>query len=95
MPPAYVKPYVKRQKNDMAEAEVICEAGDQSQHAADRGESQAQRHCPADVVVWLDFREGIYYSRRQRRYARDFAGSFVCRQEARTSGYRRSLFGLR
>jgi transposase len=26
MPPAYVKPYVKRQKNDMAGAEAICEA---------------------------------------------------------------------
>jgi transposase len=26
MPLAYVKPYVKRQKNDMADAEAICEA---------------------------------------------------------------------
>src|SRR6201993_3213176 len=26
MPPAYVKPYVKRQKNDEADAEAICEA---------------------------------------------------------------------
>lgn len=26
MPPAYVKPYVKRQKNDMADSEAICEA---------------------------------------------------------------------
>ncbi len=26
MPPAYVKPYVKRQKNDIADAEAICEA---------------------------------------------------------------------
>lgn len=26
IPPAYVKPYVKRQKNDMADAEAICEA---------------------------------------------------------------------
>src|SRR5499427_7110391 len=26
MPPIYVKPYVKRQKNDMADAEAICEA---------------------------------------------------------------------
>jgi transposase len=26
MPPVYVKPYVKRQKNDMADAEAICEA---------------------------------------------------------------------
>ena len=26
MPPAYVKPYLKRQKNDVADAETICEA---------------------------------------------------------------------
>jgi transposase len=26
MPPAYVRPYVKRQKNDTADAEAICEA---------------------------------------------------------------------
>jgi transposase len=26
MPPCYVKPYVKRQKNDMADVEAICEA---------------------------------------------------------------------
>ncbi len=26
IPPAYVKPYVKRQKNDIADAEAICEA---------------------------------------------------------------------
>jgi transposase len=26
MPPAYVRPYVKRQKNDVADAEAICEA---------------------------------------------------------------------
>lgn len=26
MPPAYVKPYVKRNKNDAADAEAICEA---------------------------------------------------------------------
>jgi transposase len=26
MPPACVEPYVKRQKNDMADAEAICEA---------------------------------------------------------------------
>ena len=26
MPPAYVKPYLKRQKNDAVDAEAICEA---------------------------------------------------------------------
>ena len=27
IPPLYVKPYVKRQKNDASDAEAICEAG--------------------------------------------------------------------
>ena len=27
MPPAYVKPYVKRHKNEAVDAEAICEAG--------------------------------------------------------------------
>lgn len=60
-----------------------------------RYESQAQRHCPVDVIVWLDLRKGIYYSKRQRRYGRGSTGSFVCQEEARAGGYRRSLLGLR
>ena len=60
-----------------------------------RYESQAQRHCPDDTVVWLDFRKGIYYSRSQKRYGQGSTGSFVCREEARASRYRRSLLGLR
>ena len=60
-----------------------------------RSEGQAQRYCPGDTVVWLDFAKGIYYARSQKLYGRGFNGSFVCRQEARGSGYRRSLLGLR
>jgi len=60
-----------------------------------RYESQAQRHCPADVIVWLDLGKGIYYAKRQRQYGRGFTGSFVCREQARSNGYRRSLLGLR
>jgi hypothetical protein len=60
-----------------------------------RYEAQAHRHCPADIVVWLDFRKGIYYFKRQKRYAQGNTGSFVCRDEARSNGYRRSLLGLR
>jgi hypothetical protein len=60
-----------------------------------RYEAQAQRHCPADTVVWLDFRKGIYYAKRQRFYGRGSNGSFACREEARSNGYRRSLLGLR
>ncbi len=60
-----------------------------------RYEAQAQRHCPDDTVVWLDFRKGIYYLKRHNRYAQGSTGSFVCREEARSNGYRRSLLGLR
>jgi hypothetical protein len=60
-----------------------------------RNEAQAQRYCPSDVVVWLDFAKGVYYAKGQKRYARGFDGSFVCREEARSSGYRRSVLGLR
>ena len=60
-----------------------------------RYESQAQRHCPEGTVVWLDFRSGRYYLKGQRRYASGYTGSFACRNEARDSGYRRSLLGLR
>jgi hypothetical protein len=60
-----------------------------------RYEGQAQRHCPNDAVVWLDFSRGVYYLKGQKRYARGASGSFVCRDEARASRYRRSLFGVR
>lgn len=60
-----------------------------------RYEAQAQRHCPADTVVWLNFRKRTYYSKGQKRYALGLDGSFVCRSEARASGYRRSLLGVR
>ncbi|WP_354067102.1 hypothetical protein [Bradyrhizobium sp. OAE829] len=60
-----------------------------------RSESQAQRHCPGETIVWLDFGRGRYYFKGQRRYASGTTGSFVCRHEARDSGYRRSRLGLR
>nr|WP_249135047.1 hypothetical protein [Bradyrhizobium sp. AUGA SZCCT0222] len=60
-----------------------------------RSESQAQRHCPAEPIVWLDFKRGRYYLKGQRRYASGYTGSFVCRNEAEGSGYRRSPLGLR
>lgn len=60
-----------------------------------RYEAQAQRHCPDDAVVWLDFTRGVYYVKGQKRYARGATGSFVCRAEARSSGYRRSFLGIR
>jgi hypothetical protein len=60
-----------------------------------RYQYQAQRHCPADTVVWLDFKKRRYYFSGQKLYGSGFHGSFVCLQEARRSLYRRSLLGLR
>jgi hypothetical protein len=60
-----------------------------------RYEAQAQRHCPGDKVVWLDFSKSVYYAKGQRRYGQGFHGSFVCLGEVRSSSYRRSLLGLR
>jgi len=60
-----------------------------------RHQSQAERHCPGDRVVWLDPGKGVYYVEGQRRYAQGYSASFVCLKEARRSGYRRSLMGIR
>src|SRR6266576_7310764 len=59
-----------------------------------RYEAQAQRYCPEDTVVWLDLGKGVYYLKGQKRYARGNTGSFVCRGEARSSGYRPSFLGI-
>lgn len=60
-----------------------------------RYEHQARQHCPADTVVWLDFKKGKYYGPGQKLYGSGLHGSFVCREEARRSLYRRSVLGLR
>jgi transposase len=44
MPPAYVKPYVKRQKNDAADAEAICKAVTQGKHAVRRSVLEMSVH---------------------------------------------------
>jgi hypothetical protein len=60
-----------------------------------RAQDQAQRHCPGDSVVWLDFSKGKYYSKGQKLYGRGLNGSYVCREEARSSFYRGALIGSR
>jgi hypothetical protein len=60
-----------------------------------RTQEQAQRHCPGDTVVWLDFSKSKYYSKGQQIYGRGLNGSYVCRKEARSSLYRGALIGSR
>ncbi len=58
-------------------------------------ETMAQLHCPNDEVVWLDFKKRRYYVRGQRLYERGRSATFACRKEAKSSGYKKSRFGLR
>jgi hypothetical protein len=45
-------------------------------------ESEAQAHCPRDVVVWLNTQTGIWHEKGMRWYGRTRHGAFVCRREA-------------
>src|SRR5260370_35401444 len=51
-------------------------------------EVAAQRHCPSDVVVWLNTKTGIYHEKGMRWYGRTKEGAYVCRREANAAGYR-------
>ena len=46
MPPAYVKPYVKRHKNDATDAEAICEAVTPAKHAVRRDQDARAAELP-------------------------------------------------
>ena len=60
-----------------------------------QNDAMAQMHCPNDEVVWLDFKKRRYYVRGQRLYERGRSAVFVCKKEAKNSGYKRSRLGLR
>jgi hypothetical protein len=53
-----------------------------------RFEPDAQRHCPADTVVWLDVALSIYNRNDERWYGRTRDGVFMCLEDADTAGYR-------
>jgi hypothetical protein len=51
-------------------------------------ESGAQKHCPRDVVVWLNFHTGRYHYNGQQWYGKTKVGAFVCKQEMLNDGDR-------
>jgi hypothetical protein len=48
-------------------------------------EPEAKRHCPADIVVWLNTETGTFYYRDQRWYGNTKGGAFACRNEVSRS----------
>jgi hypothetical protein len=49
-------------------------------------EDQAKKHCPADVVVWVNLATRLYYPKGHLWYASSKGGVFECRREALEEG---------
>jgi hypothetical protein len=56
-------------------------------------EQAAQKHCPSDIVVWLNLPTGVYHFKGQRWYGNTKSGAFVCRKEADKEGDRATKNG--
>jgi len=51
-------------------------------------EQAAQRHCPADTVVWLNTTSANYHLKGDPWYALTQRGAYVCKVEADKDGMR-------
>jgi hypothetical protein len=49
-------------------------------------EQAAQRHCPADTVVWLNTSSASYHFKSDPWYGRTQRGAYVCKIEAEKDG---------
>lgn len=55
IPPQFVKPYIKSNKNDARDAEAICEAMSRPEHALRDGEDGRATGYPGDALKWTPF----------------------------------------
>lgn len=51
-------------------------------------DQEAQKHCPADVVVWVNLPTGVYHFKGQRWYGNTKSGAYACKAEADNAGDR-------
>ena len=51
-------------------------------------ETEAQQHCPKDVVVWLNLPTMIWHYKGQRWYGITKHGAYACEKEAGAAGAR-------
>ena len=55
-------------------------------------EIEAQRHCPADIVVWINTSTGIYHFKGMRWYGNTKRGAYICQKEGDQAGYHLPIF---
>lgn len=51
-------------------------------------EVDAQKHCPTDVVVWVNLPTGVYHFSGDSWYGKTKSGAYVCQKEADDAGNR-------
>lgn len=56
-------------------------------------ETEAQKHCPSDVVVWVNTPTGVYHLKGMRWYGNTNRGAYVCKKEGDQAGYRATRNG--
>jgi hypothetical protein len=56
-------------------------------------EQEAEQHCPADLVVWVDTTSRIFHYRGQRWYGSTPHGGYACKKEAQKYGFRANRTG--
>lgn len=56
-------------------------------------ETEAQKRCPADVVVWVNTPTGVYHLKGMRWYGSTNHGAYVCQKEGNLAGYRATRNG--
>lgn len=56
-------------------------------------EAEAQKHCPTDVVVWVNTPTGIYHLKGMRWFGNTNRGAYVCQKEGDQAGYRATRNG--
>ena len=50
-------------------------------------EAGAQKHCPADTVVWGSSASGVYHMKGAKNYGTTKDGKYVCMGEADSAGW--------
>ena len=51
-------------------------------------EAQAKAHCPADLVVWVNTKSGVYHFAGTHNYGTTKQGAYMCEAEAKAAGDR-------
>ena len=51
-------------------------------------DAQAKAHCPADTVVWVNTKSGVYHFAGTHNYGTTKQGAYMCEADAKAAGDR-------